>query len=231
MQEFYNHIHDLEIPLVEIVIRFVLSAAVGVLIGYNRQLKYRSAGLRTFTLITLGSTMVMLVSTYVPWLVGDGDRTRIAAQAVTGIGFLGAGAIIRGRGDNVMGLTTAACIWVCSAIGLGIGAGLYLPSIILAAMVLFTLYALSKFETKVGLFHRSVHIELQTDVALPDTESIKKVLKEMEVVVVALNTESLIKENKATIYIEGKLKQQRLRPEIIKHLSVLEHITAIKSDL
>ncbi|WP_406241683.1 MgtC/SapB family protein [Tissierella carlieri] len=129
----------------EIVTRLLLSAIIGGFIGTEREVNNRPAGLRTHILVTLGSTLVMLVSI-------DGfqsaDPSRLAAQVVSGIGFLGAGTIMR-TGNNISGLTTAASLWVCAGIGLAVGAGYYLGAIVTTAIVLATLMSLGIFEKRI----------------------------------------------------------------------------------
>ena len=113
----------------EIVLRFLLAAALGAAIGYERERHGKAAGLRTHTLISSGAALFTLASIY--GFNGGADPSRVAAGVVAGIGFIGAGVIFRGmRGDGVAGITTAASVWVTAAIGLAAGAGLYLISAI-----------------------------------------------------------------------------------------------------
>ena len=107
--------------------KLVLSLLLGSLIGFERRLKGQIAGLRTFALIAMGATLAMLISIYIPQVylgLKNGDPGRIAAQVVSGVGFLGAGAIIQMKG-SVRGLTTAAGIWMTACIGLAVGAFSY----------------------------------------------------------------------------------------------------------
>jgi putative Mg2+ transporter-C (MgtC) family protein len=134
-----------ELHLAELVLRIGLAAVLGGAIGAERELRERGAGLRTHMLVSVGAALFSLVSAY-GW--GDFqfstpqgvvfDPTRIAAQIVTGIGFLGAGAIIR-QGISVRGLTTAATLWVVAAIGLASGAGYYSAALVTTGAVLFAL--------------------------------------------------------------------------------------------
>lgn len=130
---------------IEIVARLILSAIIGGLIGTEREVNNRPAGLRTHILVTIGSTLIMLIS-----IDGflDGDPARLAAQVVSGIGFLGAGTIMR-TGNNISGLTTAASLWVCAGIGLAIGSGYYLGAIVTTVIVLATLMSLGIFEKRI----------------------------------------------------------------------------------
>jgi len=137
---------------VEVLMRLVLSAVIGGLIGMEREANNRPAGLRTHVLVTLGSSLIMLLSIYGFSGLGPdgrgGDPARLAAQVVSGIGFLGAGTILRTE-NKVSGLTTAASLWVCGGIGLAIGSGYYLGGLATAAIVLFTLRSLGFIEQKV----------------------------------------------------------------------------------
>ncbi|NMB27479.1 MAG: MgtC/SapB family protein [Tissierellia bacterium] len=136
----------------EIIIRLILSAVIGGLIGTEREASNRPAGLRTHILVSLGSTLIMLVSIEgfydIETGLWVGDPARLAAQVVSGIGFLGAGTIMR-TGDRIKGLTTAASLWVCSGIGLAIGNGYYLGGLLTAGIALVTLMSLGNFEKKV----------------------------------------------------------------------------------
>ncbi len=121
-------------PELTMVLRILLAAALGAAIGYQRERAGKPAGLRTHMLICIGSAVFTLVSIY----AFEGDA-RIAAGVVTGVGFLGAGAIISTREGIVQGLTTAASIWVSAAIGLTAGAGLYVLASIATLLALIVL--------------------------------------------------------------------------------------------
>ena len=129
---------------VELVLRLILAAIIGGFIGMEREVSNRPAGLRTHILVTVGSALITLVS--MDAFVG-GDPARIAAQIVTGIGFLGAGTIIK-TGSSIKGLTTAASLWISAGIGIAIGSGYYLGGLVTAAIVLLTLINVGGFEKK-----------------------------------------------------------------------------------
>jgi len=143
-----------EIPTLSgghVLLRLVVAAALGAAIGFERELRDREAGMRTHLLVALGSCLFTLVSAYGfnEFLVQGGavvraDPSRIAAQIVTGIGFLGAGAIIR-EGLSVRGLTTAASLWIVAAIGMAAGAGYYEAAIAATALTLLALWPLRIF--------------------------------------------------------------------------------------
>src|SRR5947199_1519622 len=123
-----------------IPIRLLLAAVLGGLIGIEREIRDKPAGLRTNILICVGSALFMSLSAQIAQLLG-GDPTRIAAQIISGIGFLGAGAVLHSHGF-VMGLTTAATIWVVAGVGMAIGSGMYAVAVCATAMSFITFYFL-----------------------------------------------------------------------------------------
>ena len=158
------------------MVRIIL---LGAIVGYERKRKGQNAGVRTFSLIAMGSTLAMLLSIYVPQEymgLKNGDPGRIAAQVITGIGFLGAGAIIQMKG-SVRGLTTAAGIWMVAIIGMAVGLGMYWLSIVASAMILFILVQLERIEKRVSRGSESRIIRIRTADILHEIEDYKKVLK------------------------------------------------------
>lgn len=130
-------------------LRLLVAAVLGGLIGIERESLNKSAGFRTHTLVALGSCLIMITSIEMYTKVGNGfasDPGRIAAQVVSGIGFLGAGTILRSN-QGIKGLTTAASLWVVAGIGLAVGAGNYFTSVTTTAIVIIVLVYMGKFET------------------------------------------------------------------------------------
>ena len=123
------------------IFRLLLAIALGALIGFERELKHRPAGLRTHMLVSLGATIFAVIS-----LSFDIEPARIAAAIVAGIGFLGAGSIIAHKG-HIKGITSAATLWVVAAIGLSVGVGEYLLAII-SAVIVFVVLQLGRFEKR-----------------------------------------------------------------------------------
>jgi putative Mg2+ transporter-C (MgtC) family protein len=137
----------------QVIIRLFFSLILGGLIGLERQLHRRAAGLRTHILVSLGSCLIMLTSIYISDIyknIALVDPSRIAAGVITGIGFLGAGAIIREREkEGVKGLTTAASLWVVAGIGLAMGCGFYVAGLFTTILALVTLFFLGFLERSV----------------------------------------------------------------------------------
>lgn len=146
---------EADIQEIELFARVLLAAFLGSLIGVQRESRGKAAGLRTNTLIAAGSAVFAVLS--IRLLPGvQGDPSRLAAAVVTGIGFLGAGAILRNE-HAVLGLTTAATIWVNSGIGLCAGVGLYWTAVGTTALTLFVLEVLPHIENRLGghFIHRN----------------------------------------------------------------------------
>jgi putative Mg2+ transporter-C (MgtC) family protein len=146
----------MDLSTYEYLARLGFAFVLGASIGLERERQPRPAGLRTHTLVAVGSALFILVSTYgfkgVVGVEGVGlDPSRVAAQVVSGIGFIGAGTIIA-QSDGVRGLTTAASLWATAAIGLAAGGGLYIPAIATTVLVLVVLVPFKYFEE--SLLHR-----------------------------------------------------------------------------
>lgn len=145
----YNYQMAVPITETDIVIRLCLAFAAGGVIGLERSSRRQVAGLRTHILIALGAACLMLLSIWLPQHFNENaDPGRIAAQVVSGIGFLGAGAIIR-LGNNIRGLTTAASLWLTAAIGMTVAAGMYAAALTAVLLALITLMALNRVEKKI----------------------------------------------------------------------------------
>jgi len=163
----------------DMIIRLGLGFLAGAIIGFERSARRQVAGLRTHILIATGSTLLMLLSIYLPQFYNplrNSDPGRIAAQVVSGIGFLGAGAIIR-LGNNVKGLTTAASLWFAAALGLAIGAGMFKAAGAAVILGLFTLVILSKLEMKLFPTVRNKLLEISYRENSPSTKEALDIIK------------------------------------------------------
>jgi putative Mg2+ transporter-C (MgtC) family protein len=161
--------------LLDAILKILLSIILGGAIGFEREIKHHPAGFRTYILVCLGSTIMMFIS-YYPWQSGAGgidlvmDTSRVATGVITGIGFLGAGAIFR-EGVSVKGLTTAAGLWVTAGVGLLVGVGMMDLAIISTVAILITLSGFSQFEERLSIpqVHRILHVRMAD---LPDERTV-----------------------------------------------------------
>ncbi|MDE6131100.1 MAG: MgtC/SapB family protein, partial [Muribaculaceae bacterium] len=178
-QDLYEAVNGIEVTTAGSICKLLLSMVLGAVVGFERKRKGQSAGVRTFSLIAMGATLAMILSIYVPQEymgLKNGDPGRIAAQVVTGIGFLGAGAIIQMKG-SVRGLTTAAGIWMVATIGMAVGVGLYWLSIVATVLILFILVQLESIEHRMSAGGESRIIRMRLSVILHDISGYRKVLQ------------------------------------------------------
>ena len=152
-----------EINVISIAIRLVLAALFGGIIGIERTTKKHAAGLRTYILVAIGSCMIMLTNVFIVESFGSGDIGRMGAQVISGIGFLGAGTIIITSRNRIKGLTTAAALWACAAMGLALGVGFYTLALIGFVIIFIVLTFLPIIENYFSK-HTSnyeIHIEFE----------------------------------------------------------------------
>lgn len=172
----------------DMIIALTAAAVLGGLLGLEREIHGRPAGLRTHLLVSLGAAAFMLMSPLVASMsqIMPGDPGRIAAQIVTGIGFLGAGAIVN-EGVNIRGLTTAACLWVAAGIGMASGAGLFAEALLIFALAMFALVVLPHVEIKL-----KKHSYRVLEITLPintDVSSILEIVQSKDVLVIRSDLE------------------------------------------
>ena len=157
MDEILNLLQSDDVNALNAVFKLTLSLLLGCVVGLEPKRKGQIAGLRTFALISMGATLAMILSIYIPQEymgLKNGDPGRVAAQVITGVGFLGAGAIIQMKG-SVRGLTTAAGIWMVATIGMAVGVGMYLVSVIATWLIIFILVTLERYEHKLNIGQES----------------------------------------------------------------------------
>lgn len=179
LQSILDSIASVEVDSINSVYKLLLSLLLGCCVGLERKRKGQIAGLRTFALISMGATLAMILSIYVPqeYLgLKNGDPGRIAAQVITGIGFLGAGAIIQSKG-SVRGLTTAASIWIVATIGMAVGVGLYLISFFATMLIILVLAGLEGIEKRIHLGGESRIIRIRVDSIVTDIKPYRSVLR------------------------------------------------------
>ena len=157
-----------EITYLAVFLRILAAAVLGGIMGIERGMKNRAAGLRTYMLVCVGSCLIMLTNQYVYQCYSVGDPVRMGAQVVSGIGFLGAGTIIVTRRHQVKGLTTAAGLWASAGVGLALGIGFYEGAVAGAFSVLVVMTFLQKMDIKMHSSTRSldIYFEISSSVAM-----------------------------------------------------------------
>lgn len=215
----------------DIIIRLLLGTLLGGIIGFERQTHGRPAGFRTQLLVCVACTLLMLISEhfYSQSAQEAGyirfDPTRIAAGAMTGIGFLGAGVILK-TGLSVQGLTTAACIWIVAAIGLSIGAGQYLAGISGFVITVFSLWVLRTFEGRIQQLTFK-HVMLVTD-ASGDEQAITAIFESKGFSMGKMEYEIAFDQKEKTFFFTIASKGKVSLQDTIESLSELAFIKKLR---
>lgn len=152
-----------EITYLSIVLRIIAAFFLGGVLGWEREIKKRAAGLRTYMLVCVGSCMIMLTNQYIYQYFGTGDPVRMGAQVVSGIGFLGAGTIVVTHRSKVTGLTTAAGLWASAAVGLALGIGFYEVAFVGALLIIVILTAVYRLDSRIQKKIRRMDLYAEVD--------------------------------------------------------------------
>lgn len=214
-----------EVTPFAVVVRIFAAVIIGGLLGLERGLKNRPAGMRTYMLVCVGSCIIMLTNQYVVQILG-GEPTRLAAQVVSGIGFLGAGTIIVTRRSQIKGLTTAAGLWSSAGVGIALGIGFYEAALVGTFAIFVVMTLLQKMDNKM---HRKtknleVYIEINRNMSL---SNLMQALRDKEFDVQDVQRESGLEAdsdgNRAYI-MQLKLQKRLHHLEVVDEIRSLEHV-------
>ena len=218
-----------ELTVTEIILRVLISVAIGGLIGLERGMKNRPAGLRTYMLVCVGACVVMLTNQYTYQVYQVGDPVSMGAQVISGIGFLGAGTIVVTSRNQIKGLTTAAGLWTAGGIGLAIGIGLYEVAIAASAAVFIILTVLHQLDFRV---RKKAHI-LEAYVELDQQTHLGNFLKEardrgLEPSNVQLDHEDVVSGSQLSFIVTIKGKKSQNQDAMFTQLRKLEGVEYIE---
>ena len=209
-----------ELNLVSIFLRIFMAIIFGGIIGYGRERERRPAGLRTHILVSIGSTLAMITNIYMYDAYNlSSDPTRLGAQVISGVGFLGVGTIIVTGKNKVRGLTTAAGLWACSCMGLAIGAGFYAGAIIGCLFIASVTAVLSKLDKKINRNSRNITIYFLVN----STMAVSKLLGEIQNTNVRISDIEISNNNVSSNDLIGVLLGLRI-PTDICHNDFIEEI-------
>jgi len=223
----FEHIGEsLNMVLGVSVVRLIIAAALGGAIGLERQLKHRPAGLRTNMFICLGSAMFTMLSDE---LAQDhsGDHTRIAAQIIAGIGFIGAGSILHRKGELVSGLTTAATLFVVASIGMAVGGGLYLTATFATGIILIALFLLGAAERWLSLRVMEFTYEVTGQNADDLLMEVNRILEAWHIMIRSNRIARTQKHVRVQFTVTGTRKEQRRYLHGLQQSSAFESVAAM----
>ncbi len=152
-----------EVTYLSVIIRICVAFLLGGILGWEREMKNRAAGLRTYMLVCVGACMIMLTNQYIYQVFGTGDPVRMGAQVVSGIGFLGAGTIVVTRRNQIKGLTTAAGLWTAAAAGLAVGIGFYEVAVVGALLMIIILSLMHGLDNHIRRRVRQLELYAEVD--------------------------------------------------------------------
>ena len=210
-----------DLNLVSIILRLTMAVIFGGIIGYGRERERRPAGLRTHILVSIGATLAMITNIYMCKIYnGYTDPTRLGAQVISGIGFLGAGTIIVTGKNKVRGLTTAAGLWACACMGLAIGAGFYSGAIIGCLFISAVTVALANIDKKINRNSRNITLYILVNT----TTAASRLLQDIQSKNVKISDIEISNNNVSSNDLIGILLGLKISREVC-HYDFIESIT------
>lgn len=218
-----------EVNLISTTARLLLSLLCGGILGIERGRKKRPAGFRTYMLVCMGATLVMITNQYMIMLYPGIDPARMGAQVISGIGFLGAGTIIVTGKNKVRGLTTAAGLWAAACVGLAIGVGFYSGALIGCVLTFFIMAALHSLDNKVMSSTRVMNLYVELS-KMNELGAFLKYVKEHGLTVsdVEINRENAMAQESIGILVTMRSLTKRSHVDIIELLSKAEGVIYIE---
>ena len=218
-----------EVTYIVIAIRIAVAVVLGGIIGLERGLKNRPAGLRTYMLVCVGACLIMVTNQYIYQVFGTGDPVRMGAQVVSGIGFLGAGTIVVTKRNQIKGLTTAAGLWAAAAVGLSVGIGLYEAAVIGGAVIFIVLSLIHSWDNRMRQNSKIVEIYVELTRAINLGDFLRKV-REMDLEIENIQTEQdgAVEEGRRSYIIMLKAKRKRNHEILYQNIRDIEGVAYVE---
>ncbi len=215
---------------IDYIIRLSLSLVCGFCLGLERKMRQHTVGIRTLTLLCVSSCLLTIVSSAIASTgIVKGDPARVAAAVITGIGFLGAGAIVN-QGLNIRGLTSAAIIFTSAALGVACGAKLYIPVAVVLGFSFILLLIIGPIERKIFPAEKRKIIKLDFSSNEVDESAARKILTDFGIIIFELNTNYDKELEELRLCYIGKIPENMATVELTKKLAQLPHIKAVSID-
>lgn len=215
----------------QIILRILVGAVLGAVIGFERERQDQPAGLRTHMILVIGATLAMVLSVNVGYLYArpgtPSDPARLAAQVISGIGFLGAGAILR-YGFTVKGLTTATSLWTMAIVGMTVGAGYYLVGVIATLLMLVVLAFLNVLENRFVRTAISRFIQIEADYHKGVVKSVRRIVEKYAESLASFTIQKHFKNKRLRIQVVARISRDQTLEELIESLSDIEGVRNLK---
>ncbi len=215
----------------QIILRILVGAVLGAAVGIERERHDQPAGLRTHMILVIGATLAMVLSVNIGYLYAregtPSDPARLAAQVISGIGFLGAGAILR-FGFNVKGLTTATSLWTMAIVGMTVGAGYYLIGVVATILMLVVLSLFSFIENRFVRTSVSRYIQVEADYHKGVVKSIRKAMQQFADTLLSFTIQKHVKNKRLRIQIVARISRDQALEELIEIISNIDGVRNLK---
>ena len=218
-----------ELNMVSVTIRLLLALVTGTLIGIDRGMKRRGAGIKTHVLVCLGATLAMMTGQYIADYFDSGQEVaRLGAQVISGVGFLGVGTIMVTGRNQVRGLTTAAGLWACACIGLALGIGFYEGAFVMLLFVMITFVGLARLDRYVYTHSRVLELYIEVDSAKSIVE-LRKQLRKMDLRIAGFETmETMIKGDDTSVMTSIELSGPHMHDATIQAIRNIEGVVYVE---
>lgn len=228
-----------QLNMVSMMLRIVLAMLMGGIIGFEREMKHRPAGFRTYMLVAIGSAMTVILSQYLDYMLWHDwsetaeligirtDVSRFGAQVINGVGFLGAGTILVTGHSQVKGLTTAAGLWASACMGIAIGAGFYECTVIGFMLIIISMVVFPRIENAMHLNSRIMNIYVEIDSMEHLAAVVNRIKDEdIEIYDISLNKDENDRLSRVSVFFYLKLNRKLAHTELLVELSKLDSVIA-----
>ena len=214
-----------ELTYLAVGVRILAALVTGGILGLERGMKNRPAGLRTYMLVCVGSCLIMMTNQYIFQLTGTGDPTRMSAQVISGIGFLGAGTIVVTQHNQIKGLTTAAGLWACAAAGLALGIGFYEAAAVGALAIFTVLTLLQRWDDRMHMKGRVFDIYFELEEGYPLGEFMRAIREtELEISDIRMESDTVLSDGASAFIATIKAKRRTHHGKILAELRKIDGV-------
>ena len=218
-----------EVTYLAVALRVFVAVVIGGVLGMERGMKNRPAGLRTYMLVCVGSCLIMMTNQYIYQATGTGDPTRMSAQVISGIGFLGAGTIVVTQHNQIKGLTTAAGLWACAAAGLALGIGFYEAALAGGAAIYVVLTLLQRMDDRMHRKGRLLDIYFELAKGYPLGEFIRSVRAlDLDISSIHMESDVVLSDGSSAFIATVKTKHRTDHQNILTSLNKLDGLTYLE---